>query len=329
MLEGKRAGEAISPVAGGPPAEPPGYGPRVLIIRTPPSAEAVWAEQGWPTVVPTDSDHRERPELFGWAMRTITPAVRSADWPAVEDLVDEGNVWLSRIRGANYSAPDAAVQPFLSITDTLWPEVQRAVGARDPDRLTYAARLLSKLCGVADVVGRRPVGAVPAYVPLAERPYLTAAGPSRPGPAGQFLADLAAILSNQRGHLVDAADDRRPPVDKQPDAMGWRSATDPQGPPLGSLDNEAGTLRLRAKTVAQLLQESRGPAEDSEIETRLGEALAGAWLIDTTLVVDPDQFRRVAGVIDTWWDGGDSELIWRLPEIALGDAGSRGTSRRW
>jgi hypothetical protein len=78
-----------------------------------------------------------------------------------------------------------------------------------------------------------------------------------------------------------------------------------------------------------LLQESREPAEDSDIETRIGEALAGAWLIDTTLVVDPDQFRRVAGVIDTWWDEGDSELIWRLPEVTLGGAGSRGTSRRW
>jgi hypothetical protein len=298
----------------------------VLIIQTPPSAEAEWAEQGWPAVLPTEGD-REEPELFGWAMRTIGPAVRASDWPVVEDLVDEGNMWLSRIRAASYSVPDPALRPFLSITDTMWPEVLRAVGGRDRDRLPYAARLLSKLCGVADVVGRRPAKAVPAYVPLAERPFLTAGGATRPGPAGQFLADLAAVLSTGQGHLVDVASPLRLPAGRLPAAMGWRSAIEPQGVSLGSLDTTEGTLRLRTRVVAQVLASFGDQGTDLGIESDIGEALAAAWLIDTTLIVNPPWSMRVAGVIDTWWDDSGAELIWRLPDVLLG-GGTGGVSPR-
>lgn len=320
---------AVLTSANRPLADPPRYRPRVLIIQTPPSVEAEWAEQGWPAVLPAEGDDRRvEPELFGWAMRTIAPAIRADDWPVVEDLVDEGNMWLSRIRTASYNGPDPALQPFLSITDTMWPEVQRAVGGKDSERLIYAARLLSKLCGVADVIGRRPAKAVPAYVPPAERPFLTAAGPTRPGPAGQFLADLAAVLSTGHGHLVDMADTRRPPAGRPAAALGWRSAIEPQGPALGSLDTPGETLRLRAKVTAKVLVSSGHQGTDRNIESETGQALAAAWLIDTTLVINPRWSMRVAGVVDMWWDGGSPELIWRLPDVMPGGGNSGSTRRR-
>ena len=297
----------------------------MLIIQTPPSAEAEWAEQGWPATAPAGADG---PELLGWAMRTITPAVRAGDWAVVDDLVDEGNVWLAQIRAVHYRHPDPLMHPFLAVTDTLWPEVQRAVGARDADRLTYAARLLAKLCGVADLAGRRPAAAVPAYVAPADRPFLTAAGPNRPGPAGQFLTDLAAVLSNHLGHLVDFADASRPPAGTSLPALGWRSPIEPQGPTLGSLDPSESTLRLRVASLAQLLDLGPEDGSDAVGQSEIGEALAAAWLIDTTLVVDGSGHRRLAGVVDDWWEEGDQELIWRLPDVIAPGPRWRGPTRR-
>ncbi len=300
----------------------------MLIIQTPPAAEAEWAEQGWPAVLPAGHEQAAPPELLGWAMRTVSPAVHAGDWPVVEDLVDEGNLWLTQVRAAHYKDPDPALKPFLSITDSLWPEVQRAVGAQDVERLSYATRLLSKLCGVADVIGPRPAPAVWAYVPPADRPFLTAAGPSRPGPAGQFLADLAAGLSNQLGHLVDAGNPLRPPPGRPLLAMGWRSSIEPQGPALGSLDLDQATLRLRATTISQVLERSSvGEVANTE-PAAIGAALAEAWLIDTTLIVDANGYRRLHGVVDACWDGGAPELIWRLPDVMASGSGRWGAALR-
>lgn len=280
--------------------------------------EAQWAEQGWPAAMPAGKVRPVELELLGWAMRTVAPATRARDWPAAEDLVDEGSVWLARVRVNSYATPDRALQRFLSIADSLWSEVQRAVGARESDRLVYATRLMSKLCGVTDFVGPRPEQAVPTYVPPAERPHLGGAGSSSPSAASQLLTDLSTALSDHRGHLVDVADHRRPPADTRLKAMGWRSRLEPQGPPLGSLDASEATLRLRAQVTTDVLSTAGNP----------GRILAAAWLIDTTLVVTPQGIDRVAGVVDTWWDQSEPELIWRLPDVLSGSADPEEDSRR-
>ena len=201
----------------------------------------------------------------------------------------------------------AHLRDVMSISTGLWAEVQRGRGITDLTQVALHARLLRNLVApVGSQLPVRPATAVPAYRGPGERiagghlPLAAAAGLHGREVHEQFLLLLATVLSNGGGHLVDHATSRVP-RGADPTRTGWNR---PGGGPAGTL---LGGVRTGERRGSGDLLLRPGPcltAVRRQVRTRavagadqwsvddIGWALAGAWLTDTTLIVQPDRISR-------------------------------------
>lgn len=270
------------------------------------------------------------PWLF-WALHEVAGAAQAEDFDAVDDLLTEAGLLLERV----WTDPPAGARQsdVMAISTGLWAEVQRGRGVSDLTQVALHARLLRNLVApAAGQLATRPALAVPAYRPPDERiqgGHLPLAGSGGlPGRAvqEQFLLLIATVLSNGGGHLVDFVSAHVPRGVDRPRA-GWnRHGGGPAGTRLGSIrsgDNVGGgdlVLRpgpcltavrrwLRARPVI-------ARADQWSVD-EIGWALAGAWLTDTTLVIEP---ARISRSHTTAWPvvaDHPAEEVWRLPLAAF------------
>lgn len=271
---------------------------------------AAWSADGWPALI-SPVAQPGGPPLY-WLLQELPAAAAAADWDVVDDMLDEAAVWLDRI-WLTPPAPPAPAGKAIAVAANLWGEMQRGRGAEDTQHIAFHAGLLQKLLGTP---GHRGPPAIPVYVPPNRRistgrlPLRTAAAgqPQQAPPvvAEQVLLQLLAVLSNPGGgHLSDRVAHRCPPG-AAPHRTGWtRTSRRPTGPLLGSIDTETDSLLLRP---AQCLTVVAAPtAWTTDV---IGDALAAAWLVDTTL--DTAAATRRALVDASVIDHQDPEPAWRL-----------------
>lgn len=302
----------------------------MLHVRRRVESVAAWSAKGsppaWPWAIP------EAPLLY-WALTEAGPAVRSRDLDALDDLLLEIGALLERLWTTSPRAhPGRTAVDAVAVSTTLWSELQRGRGAADPDQLAVHLRLLRRL--VTPPVNRvpaRPATAVPAYRPPADRiaggqlPVITRptglAGRSR---HEQFLLLLAVVLSNAGGHLADYQELGRP-LGTDSGRIGW-PADSPAGIRLGSI--RTGRGHLQADPDGDLLLRpgpcltavnralARRPVPDAPAPWTaddIGWALAEAWLVDTTLVLQTDRISREHTAALPVLAGARPERVWRLP----------------
>ena len=271
---------------------------------------AAWSVDGWAALISPTA--QPGGQILYWLLQELPAAAAAADWNVVDDMLDEAAVWLDRI-WLTPPGPPASAGKAIAVAANLWGELQRGRGAEDTQHIAFHAGLLQKLLGAPD--DRRPP-AVPVYLPPNRRistgrlPLRTAAG-EQPQlvelpVAEQVLLQLLAVLSNPGGgHLSDRAAHRCPPG-AAPHRTGWtRTSRRPTGPLLGSIDVETDSLLLRP---AQCLTAVAAPA--TWTIDAVGDALAAAWLVDTTL--DTAAATRRALVDVSIVDHQDPEPSWRL-----------------
>ena len=295
----------------------------MLHIRRRSEPVARWAARGWPPLLRW-TDRPEVPLLF-WALHELTGAARADDVDAVEDLLFEAGVMLERI----WTDPPAGAhrRDVMSISTGLWAEVQRGRGITDLTQVALHARLLRNLVTPrGDQLPARPVMAVPAYRAPGERiagghlPLTPTSALRRRAVHEQFLLLLATVLSNGGGHLVDHATSRVP-QGLDPARTGWNRGAGPAGTRLGSIraDPARGSsdLLLRPRPCfTAVRQEARTEAVDAASHWTvdgIGWALAGAWLTDTTLIVQPDQISRSHTTALPVVAEDRVEQVWRMP----------------
>jgi len=295
----------------------------MLQIRRRPEPTAVWAARGWPPLLPW-AGRPEVPWLF-WALHEVSGAAQAEDVEVIDDLLTEAGLMLERIwtdppRGAHR-------RDVMSISTGLWAEVQRGRGVTDLTQVALHARLLRNLVAPAGrQLPTRPALATPAYRPPEERiagRHLPLAGTS--GIHGrelheQFLLLVATVLSNGGGHLVDHLT-ARGPHGSEPTRTGWNRPGGGAGTRLGSIQagehRGSGDLILRpgpCLTAIRRRMRTRPVAgADQWSVDGIGWALAGAWLTDTTLIVEPDRISRSHTA--AWPVVADRpvEQVWRLP----------------
>lgn len=294
----------------------------MLHIRRRSDPTAVWAARGWPPLIGW-ADRAEVPWLF-WALHELTGAVQTDDVDVVDDLLTEAGQLLERI----WTDPpdDARRRDAMAISTGLWAEVQRGRGITDLTQVALHAGLLRNLVAPADgQLPTRPALAVPAY----RAPGQRIAGGHLPLTAmavihgrdvhEQFLLQLATVLSNGGGHLVDHLN-AHTPRGADPARTGWARG-EPAGTRLGSIRTGeqpgSGDLILRpgpCLTAVNRRLRTRPIADaDRWSVDDIGWALARAWLTDTTLVIEPTGLGRVH--TSPWPVVTDhpAEQVWRLP----------------
>ena len=296
----------------------------MLHIRRRPEPTARWAARGWPPLLRW-TDRPEVPLLF-WALNELTDAAQADDVDVVEDLLSEAGILLERI----WTDPPAGAhrRDVMSISTGLWAEVQRGRGITDLTQVALHARLLRNLVTpVGSQLPVRPIMAVPAYRDPGERiagghlPLAAAAGLHGREVHEQFLLLLATVLSNGGGHLVDHAT-CRVPHGADPIRTGWnRPGGGPAGTLLGGVRTGqrrgSGDLVLRpgpCLTAVRRQGRTRAVAGADEWSIDdIGWALAGAWLTDTTLIIQPDQISRSHTTAMPVVADHRVEQVWRMP----------------
>ena len=204
----------------------------MLHIRRRSDPTAVWAARGWPPLIDW-ADRAEVPWLF-WALHELTGAVQADDVDVVDDLLTEAGQLLERI----WTDPPAGAhrRDAMAISTGLWAEVQRGRGITDLTQVALHAGLLRNL--VAPAAGQlptRPALAVPAYRPPGQRiagghlPLTGTAVIHGRDVHEQFLLQLATVLSNGGGHLVDHLN-ARTPRGADPARTGWARRRNPPAP---------------------------------------------------------------------------------------------------
>jgi hypothetical protein len=300
----------------------------MLHIRRRSDPTALWAAHGWPPLLRW-ADRPEVPWLY-WALHEVAGAVNAEDVDAVDDLLTEAGLLLERV----WTDPPAGARQgdVMSISTGLWAEVQRGRGVTDLTQVALHSRLLRNL--VAPAAGQlptRPALAVPAYRPPEERingGHLPLAGTG--GVRGrelqeQFLLLIATVLSNGGGHLVDHASSNVP-QGADPARTGWtRPGAAPAGTRLGSIQTGAdgsGDVLLRpgpcltAVRRRVLVQPVITGADQWSVDD-IGWALAGAWLTDTTLILEPHRISRSHTTALPVAADHPAEQVWRLPLAAF------------
>lgn len=298
----------------------------MLHIRQRTTAAASWAARGYPSLMRWETGRDEAPLLY-WALTEVGPAATADDLDAVTDLLDEAELLLDRI----WTEPNSGGRRHREITaisTALWSELQRGRGAEDLTEIALHARLLRNL--VAPRPGQfpaRPTTAVPAYRPPGNRIRGGRLPLTGQAPLGerdlneQFLLLLAVVLSHGRGHLVDH-DTGLPPRGADPDRTGW---TRPDGAGAGVLlgsirrtDRDHADLILRpgpCLTAVKRWVRTRPsvPGADRWTVEDIGRALAQAWLIDTTLILEPTLISRIHTAAWPVHVDRTAEQVWRLP----------------
>lgn len=298
----------------------------MLHIRQRTTATASWAARGYPPLLRWQTGPAEVPLLY-WALTEVGPATAADDVDALADLLDEAGLLLERI-WTEPSGGGRRRREVMAISTGLWSEVQRGWGAEDLAEVALHARLLRNLVAPGPrQLPARPVTAVPAYRPPADRirggrlPLTGQAALLGRDLPEQFLLLLAVVLSNGRGHLVDH-DTGQSPRGADPARTGWtRPGGAAAGVLLGSIretDRDDADLILRpgpCLTAVRKWARTRRPVPGADGWTveDIGRALADAWLIDTTLILEPTLVTRIHSaawpvVIDR-----APEQVWRLP----------------
>lgn len=297
----------------------------MLHIRRGSEPTTAWAARGWPALW-NWADRPEVPLLF-WALHELSAAAQADDIDAVEDLLTEAGLMLERV----WTDPpqDGRRRDAMSISTGLWSEIQRGRGVTDLTQVALHARLLRNLVTPADgQLPTRSMRAVPAYLPPGDRikgGHLPLAGTAEfrgRDQHEQFLLLIATILSNNGGHLVDYLNSDLPAgADRK--RTGWdRPGGKPAGTRLGSIrtggPEGGGDVLLRPgpchTAIRQHLQTRPLVAGANQWSIdEIGWALAGAWLTDTTLIVEPAQVSR--SHTTAWSVAADDpeEQVWRLP----------------
>ena len=295
----------------------------MLHIRRRSEPTARWATRGWPPLLRW-TDRPEVPLLF-WALHELTEAARADDVEGVEDLLSEAGVMLERI----WTDPPAGAHQsdVMSISTGLWAEIQRGRGVTDLTQVALHARLLRNLVAPGgDQLPIRPVMAVAAYRAPGDRiagghlPLTPTTGLHSRELHEQFLLLLAMVLSNGGGHLVDHATSRIP-QDVDPARAGWNQGTGPAGSRLGSIRaapvRGSSDLLLRPGpciTAVRRRARTEGvPAAGQWTVDGIGWVLAGAWLTDTTLIIEPDEISRSHTTALPVVAGDRVEQVWRMP----------------
>lgn len=313
----------------------------MLHIRRRSEPTALWAARGWPPLLRW-VDRPEVPWLY-WALHEVAGAAQAEDLDAVDDLLTEAGLLLERV----WTDPPAGARRIdvMSISTGLWAEVQRGRGVTDLTQVALHARLLRNL--VAPAAGQlptRPALAVPAYRPPDERIKgghlpLAGAGAVRGRELQeQFLLLIATVLSNGGGHLVDHANSHIP-RGADPVRTGWtRPGAGPAGTRLGSIRTGAnqgsGDVLLRpgpCLTAVRRRVRIRPVITGAEHWSvdEIGWALAGAWLTDTTLIVEPDRISRSHTTALSVVADDPAAQVWRLPLAAFHPRQFFSDQQRW
>lgn len=299
----------------------------MLHIRQRTTAAASWAARGYPPLLRWQTGHAEVPLLY-WALTEVGPASEANDVDAVADLLDEADLLLERIWTQPGAGSGRRHREVMAISTSLWSEVQRGRGAEDLTEVALHARLLRNMAAPSPrQLPVRPVAAVPAYRPPGDRirggrlPLTGQAALLGRDLSEQFLLLLAVVLSNGRGHLVDH-DTGRYPRGADPARTGW---TRPNGTAAGVLlgsirgtDRDPADLILRPRpclTAVRKWTHTRRwvPGADTWTVEEIGRALADAWLIDTTLILEPTLITRIHSAAWPVVTGRAPEQVWRLP----------------
>lgn len=280
---------------------------------------ARWGVQGWPPLVGW-AEHPDLPALY-WALHEIGPASTARDFDVLDDLLAEVALWLDRILARPAPVGPVGHADLAPVLTLLWGELQMGRGAEDVVQMGVNASLMQKVTAPPAAGAARPAHAVPPYVASAhrirggglplvvDRPVAAADRPAHE----RFLLELGAVLSNSGGHLTDHHT-LACPRGASPARTGWRPGQQgPAGELLGSiqvLPESRRTLLLRPQVCIRAVNAAgAGPTWNAR---EVGRGLAGAWLVDTTLIVD-DRVERVDTAAAAVIDDDEAEPLWQLP----------------
>lgn len=290
-------------------------------------ALAAWSQAGWKQLL----DETPTTRMIYFALTELGPASEAEDIGAVQDLAAELGALLEVVILQPPTEPAAAdgESQRRSIALRLWGDLQYAIGRRHWPDIGLHAAVLRRLAGPEPAT--RPADAVPAYLPRAQRvpptgqlPLIERAGDNQPAdpadPGIRFLTQIARALIAGAGHLVDP-ETATVPQDSIPARVGWPAAHGtPAGPRIGSLRPvgaagvtmtvEPAAAVTAANTARQLSHAN--PPEPLTVHT-VAQALARAWILDTTLTISADGADRRAAVQDSVLDGGAVSWLWQIP----------------
>ena len=274
-------------------------------------------------------------QLLYFALTELGPASDAEDIGAVQDLAAELGALLDLV----VMQPSSDIQPnderdlqTRSIALRLWGDLQYAIGRRHWADIGLHAAVLRRLAGAGPRT--RTTDAVPAYLPVEQRVDPSGHLPLIDGPTGRtntagdgdlgrrFLELLPAALVLGAGHLVDPETGELP-AGAIPARVGWRPG--PEAPAercVGSLRpaGAAGVLMTLDPAGALLMVNtitdpapSTTTASDPLTEGAVAAALAGAWVMDTTLTISSGGATRQRAVYTSLIDGGAESWLWQIP----------------
>lgn len=274
-------------------------------------------------------------QLLYFALTELGPASDAEDIGAVQDLAAELGALLDLV----VMQPSSDIQPSderdvqtRGIALRLWGDLQYAIGRRHWADIGLHAAVLRRLAGAEPRT--RTTDAVPAYRPVGQRvhpsghlplidgPVNRTSAPVAGDPGRRFLELLPAALLLGAGHLVDPETGELP-VGAIPARVGWRPGPDaPAERCVGSLRpaGAAGVLMTLDPAASVLMVNtitdpapSSTDAADPLTEDAVAVALAGAWVMDTTLTISSGGARRRRAVYTSLVDGGAESWLWQIP----------------
>ena len=291
-------------------------------------ALAAWSHAGWKPLLAESATTT----MLYFALAELGPASDAEDIGAVQDLAAELGALLDLVVLQPVSdEPNLGEDGQLrSIALRLWGDLQYAIGRRHWVDIGLHAAVLRRLVGAE--LRPRPADAVPPYrpvdervgpshLPLIERPASERHATDNEDPGRRFLELLPAALIAGTGHLVDPETGQLP-RDAIPARVGWLPA---QGAPaqrrIGSLRDAgaAGTVmtlepEAAVAAVNDLVEVPADPNAGAPLSrTGVADALARAWLLDTTLIIGTNGARRRLAVHTSVLDGGAESWLWQLP----------------
>ena len=292
-------------------------------------ALAAWSQAGWKQLL----DETPTTQMIYFALTELGPASDAEDIGAVQDLAAELGALLDLVilQPTTNREPADRERQLRSIALRLWGDLQYAIGRRHWPDIGLHAAVLRRLAGPEPAT--RPAGAVPAYLPRAQRvppsgqlPLIELADDNQPAdsadPGIRFLTQIARALIGGACHLVDP-ETAAVPQDSIPARVGWPAAhRTPAGQRIGSLRpaGAAGVLMTVEPAAAVAAANRAGQLSDRDADTSepltehtVAHALARSWILDTTLTISADGADRRAAVQDSVLDGGAVSWLWQIP----------------
>ena len=292
-------------------------------------ALAAWSQAGWKQLL----DETPTTQMIYFALTELGPASDAEDIGAVQDLAAELGALLDLVilQPTTDREPADRERQLRSIALRLWGDLQYAIGRRHWPDIGLHAAVLRRLAGPEPAI--RPAGAVPAYLPRAQRvpptgqlPLIELAGEGQPGGSAdtgiRFLTQIARALIGGACHLVDP-ETAAVPQDSIPARVGWPAAhRTPAGQRIGSLRpaGAAGVLLAVEPAAAVAAANRAGQLSDRDTDTSepltehtVAHALARSWILDTTLTISTDGADRRTAVQDSVLDGGAVSWLWQIP----------------